>query len=271
MPVEPGIDLQGMGNQGTWIRVGGAAGLHIGRIADMTVDMHCHILPGVDDGARDVDTSLAMMKASAEQGVQCMVATPHFYATRDRVDSFLKRRGAAREALDARTGPDLPKIVLGAEVAFFRGISRAEQIEALKIEKTDSLLLEMPFRQWSEEDVDEVQKLIEERGFNIILAHIERYMAMGENGRLVRQLLEMPLSVQINAEGLLDWRMRGKLVRMVKNEQVHFLGSDCHNMGHRAPNLGAGREVIRKKLGQASLDRIDRLSEALLFRGESPV
>ena len=229
------------------------------------IDMHCHILPGVDDGARDVETSLAMLEASRAQGVQYMVATPHFYATRDRVDTFLDRRREAWETLKFRMGADYPGIVLGAEVAFFRGISRAERLEALKIEGTDCILLEMPFRPWSEDDVDEVSEILEKRGYTIILAHIERYLAMRGNADYIGNLLELPVLAQINAESLLDWRQRGKLIKMVRNGQVHLLGSDCHGIHHRPPNLGEGREILRKKTGTEYLDRIDWRSEELLF------
>ena len=229
------------------------------------IDMHCHILPGVDDGARDVETSLAMLEASRAQGVQYMVATPHFYATRDRVDTFLDRRREAWETLKSQMGADYPGIVLGAEVAFFRGISRAERLEALKIEGTDCLLLEMPFRPWSEDDVDEVSEILEKHGYTIILAHIERYLAMRGNADYIGNLLELPVLAQINAESLLDWRQRGKLIKMVRNGQVQLLGSDCHGIHHRPPNLGEGREILRKKTGTEYLDRIDRRSEELLF------
>lgn len=229
------------------------------------IDMHCHILPGVDDGARDVETSLAMLEASRAQGVQYMVATPHFYATRDRVDTFLDRRREAWETLKSRMGADYPGIVLGAEVAFFRGISRAERLEALKIEGTDCLLLEMPFRPWSEDDVDEVSEILEKHGYTIILAHIERYLAMRGNADYIGNLLELPVLAQINAESLLDWRQRGKLIKMVRNGQVHLLGSDCHGIHHRPPNLGEGREILRRKTGTEYLDRIDWRSEELLF------
>ena len=229
------------------------------------IDMHCHILPGVDDGARDVETSLAMLEASRAQGVQYMVATPHFYATRDRVDTFLDRGREAWETLKSRMGADYPGIVLGAEVAFFRGISRAERLEALKIEGTDCLLLEMPFRPWSEDDVDEVSEILEKHGYTIILAHIERYLAMRGNADYIGNLLELPVLAQINAESLLDWRQRGKLIKMVRNGQVHLLGSDCHGIHHRPPNLGEGREILRRKTGTEYLDRIDWRSEELLF------
>jgi len=231
----------------------------------LVTDFHTHVLPGIDDGARDVGTSLDMVRAIGAQGVQCLVATPHFYATRDRIDRFLNRRQLAWEALQRQLPSCLPRIVLGAEVAFFRGISKAKEIEALEIEGTNAMLLEMPFRRWSEEDVNEVASLIKRRGFDIVLAHIERYMMMQENRNLVERILEMPVKVQINAEGLLDWRQRGKLAKMVKAGRVHLLGSDCHDMGRRPPNLGAGREVLLRKAGQDCLDAIDVFSERLLL------
>lgn len=233
------------------------------------VDMHCHILPGVDDGAKDLETSLAMLEASRDQGVQCMVATPHFYATRDRMDAFLARRKAAWEALKPRMGSDYPKVVLGAEVAFFQGISRADRLDALRIEGTNSILLEMPFRPWTQNDVNEVSQIIEKRGFTIILAHIERYLAMRGNTGFILDLLDMTMLTQINAESLLDRRQRGKMLKMMRNGEVHLLGSDCHGMHRRPPNLAEGREVVRKKLGAEYLERIDQYAEDVLGRGAS--
>jgi len=228
------------------------------------IDMHCHILPGVDDGAKDLETSLAMLEASRDQGVQCMVATPHFYATRDRVDAFLARREAAWEVLKSRMGSDFPEVMLGAEVAFFQGISRAERLDALRIEGTSSMLLEMPFRPWSQNDVDEVSQIIEKHGYTIIIAHIERYLAMHGNTGFIMDLLDMPVKIQINAECLLDWRQRGRMLKMLRNGDVHLLGSDCHGMLHRPPNLAEGREAVRKKLGPEYLERMDRCAEDLL-------
>jgi len=235
------------------------------------IDTHCHILPGVDDGAKNVETSLAMLKASRDQGVQYMIATPHFYATRDRVDAFLNRRSQAWETLKPQLSANLPRIYLGAEVAYFQGINRADRLETLRIEGTDCILLEMPFRPWSEDEVDEVSQIYETHGYTIILAHIERYLALKGNADYIEDLLEMPVLAQINAESLLDWRQRGKLIKMVTNGKVHLLGSDCHGIRHRSPNLGEGREVIRRKAGIEALDRIDRCSEKLLFGNEAPL
>ena len=231
----------------------------------LIIDFHSHIIPGIDDGSRDVETSLEMLRRSAGQGVGTMVATSHFYAARDRVEDFLDRRQRAWESLAAQMTEDLPRVVLGAEVAFFRGIEGAAQIDALRIQGTNAMLLEMPFRPWTQEDVDAVDALINRRGFDIILAHIERYLPMRDNRRYVDQLLEMPLRVQINAESLADWRQRGKLIRMYKDGHAHLLGSDCHGLHRRPPNLNLGREALERKLGKAFLDEMDRAGEQILL------
>lgn len=231
------------------------------------IDFHSHILPGIDDGSRNVPTSLKMLELSAEQNVEIMVATPHFYAWQDRIDSFLQRRAESWDSLLPALTPALPRIVLGAEVAFFPGISTAEQIQELTISGTRTLLLEMPFRPWSERDVEEVQVLLEQQQFRIVLAHLERYLPIPGNKKWVSQLLELPVTVQINAQSLLDWRQRGRLIRMFRSGQAHLLGSDCHGLRHRVPNLGDGRAVLEKKLGPAILRRIDGAGALLLPEG----
>lgn len=236
----------------------------------MVIDFHSHILPGIDDGSRDVQTSIEMLTISKAQGVDFIVATPHFYAMRNTVERFLRMRelvyGTLTDTL-AEQDISVPGIALGAEVAFFQGISRADEIAELTIQGTKLLLLEMPFRPWTQSDVDEVEALVRRRGLTVILAHLERYFPIWENKQYIKQLLQLPLYVQINAESLLDWRQRRKLIRLIRQEQIHLLGSDCHSLHRRPPNLAEGRAVIAKRLGQQSLYRIDEVGENLLSKG----
>lgn len=127
------------------------------------------------------------------------------------------------------------------------------------------MLLEMPFGPWEAAYVAEVKKLIDERGFQIMLAHLERFMRMSANKKYISRLMELPLYVQINAESLFDWRQKGKLIRMFAKGEAHFLGSDCHGMHHRPPNLGLGRSVLEKKLGRNFLEKMDEQGERLLL------
>ena len=116
------------------------------------IDFHSHILPGIDDGARNLETSYNMYQMARQQEVDLMLATPHFYASQDRIDNFLKRREEAwvqfHDTVEASEETE-PRIILGAEVAFFDGISRARDIEKLTIQGTNLMLLEMPFEVWN--------------------------------------------------------------------------------------------------------------------------
>lgn len=91
------------------------------------------------------------------------------------MERFIDSRQKAYDKVMAEN-MGIPQIIMGAEVAFFAGISRAEKTDALKVEGTDIMLLEMPFVTWSDSVVQEVRDLIEKRHFHIILAHIERFL-----------------------------------------------------------------------------------------------
>lgn len=233
------------------------------------IDFHSHILPGIDDGARNLDSSMSMLEQVRRQKVDYMAATPHFYASQDRIDTFLKRRekswdafcSAVRETEDQ----EQPHILLGSEVAFFDGISRAEEISELTIGNTDLLLVEMPFVPWTDRNIDEISYLIKERNLRILIAHLERFIWMPGNKKAVEKLLELPVYVQINAESLTEWRHRRALLKMFLKGTAHVLGSDCHGSRHRIPNLETGREIIRKKAGEECLKKIDINGQKLLF------
>ncbi|MBQ5951084.1 MAG: capsular polysaccharide biosynthesis protein [Lachnospiraceae bacterium] len=227
------------------------------------IDFHSHILPGIDDGSRDAAMTRAMLEMSAAQGVTHMVATPHFYADLDTVDRFLARRERAIETavpLAQEAGVDL---FVGAEAAFFDGMSAAEEIEKLKIEGTDLLLLEMPFRAWSARDVRELERLLN-GGYELILAHMERFPEFQRDKGILEAVLDLPLLVQINAEALLSWGPRHQVLKWFKAGKAHLLGSDCHNTDRRPPDLAEGRAVLLKKLGEDFLAGMDDFAEEIL-------
>ena len=236
---------------------------------NMIIDFHSHILPGIDDGSRDLDTSMAMLEQIRAQQTDIMIATPHFCATQDRIDTFLQLRQQAYDALCKATAErgwtDYPQILTGSEVAFFNGISRSEEICRLTIEGTDLLLLEMPFVPWNEHIIEEVSGLIQNRHLRIMIAHLDRFIRMPGNKKYICQLLELPVYVQLNAECLTNWRYRHFFLKMLEEGTAHVLGSDCHGAHHRVPNLKAGRDMIQKKKGIQLLEKIDRQGYELLF------
>lgn len=156
----------------------------------MIVDLHSHVLPGMDDGSPDAASSLAMLRKQAEQGVEAVCGTSYYYAKENSIDAFCERRAAAMERLTAAGTEGLPRVLPAAETAFFSGISGCPGLERLCIQGTRTLLLEMPFMEWSDYQLEEVAALVLDRGYQVVLVHPERFCAAGSNREKLRQLGE---------------------------------------------------------------------------------
>lgn len=230
------------------------------------VDFHSHILPGIDDGSKTAEESIAMLTMAAEQGIQCVVATPHFYPGYDRPERFLENRARAeaelREAMKDRQ--NLPEVIVGAEVYFFRGISQSELLPELTIQGKRCILLEMPPAPWSEDIYRELEEIWDKWGVTPIIAHIDRYIAPFRTDGIPERLSRLPVLVQANAEFFLGKFTGPMALRMLKKDQIQLLGSDCHNLTSRKPNLGQALEKIRQKLGQETVDEIHAFASEVL-------
>lgn len=225
------------------------------------IDVHCHILPGIDDGSKNVDMSIEMMKESFSQGVDTMIATPHFYISHTDTEHFLEKRKKAYETLMEKTidMPDMPKLGLGAEVLFFNGISVFDDLDALTINNSRYLLLEMPFSKWNDRIIREVETLIYERKFKIIIAHIERFIDYQKGTKFIDELVDLEPLIQMNGEYVNGFFTKSKALKLISDGTVNLIGSDCHNLETRKPNLGKTFDIIRKKLGQDFVDKINKM------------
>lgn len=213
----------------------------------MIIDFHSHYLPRIDDGSSSVQMSCEMLRESKRQGIDVCVATPHFYGDRQILAEFLEKRSrSVRELKQAlqNSGIETPKLIIGSEVAFFRGISNARGLEQLCIEGTDILLIELPYSVWNTAILEEVEVL--SKRFHLILAHLERFMGIRENRKLIEALIELPLDIQINAGSLLHYFRRRKINKLFGNR--YLIGSDMHNTSTRPQNLCIGRTKINSNL-----------------------
>ena len=212
----------------------------------MIIDVHTHILPGMDDGSKCPEESLAMLREEARQGVTHVVFTPHYYAHQNSPSEFLKRRETAWRWLQPMLTPDLPIPCFGAEVQYFEGICLVPDLKDLRIQGTRYLLLEMPFQPWSVRAIQDALELNARPDIQVILAHIERYFkfAPREAWQIFR---ENGVMTQCNASIFLNWKTRGKAVHMWNQGQIDMLGSDCHNMTTREPNLVKAFPYISKQ------------------------
>lgn len=234
------------------------------------IDMHSHILPGVDDGSASLEESLGLLAREAEQGIRRVVATPHFYAHRDSPERFLKRREGAWEVLRAEMEkrPQLPTVELGAEVHFFAGMSNSEALSDLTIGAGRYLLLEMPQAPWTESMYREISAIYTRQGIVPIIAHVDRYIGPFRTHGIPKRLSKLPVLVQANAGFFLRPATARMALRMLKKDQIHLLGSDCHNLQSRKPRLGQAVELIRKTLGEETLARIREYEDTVFAKEE---
>ena len=229
------------------------------------IDWHSHVLPGVDDGSRNAEESTALLQMLSEQGVDTVMATPHFLANDESADAFLERRAEAFETLSAVLPTDAPRVMLGAEVKYYQGISRMEDLLKLRIEGTKILLLEMSIAKWTEYTVRELIELSASRDVTVMMAHIERYYRLQSRATWER-LYENGLLMQINASFLCDRLTRRRALGMLESGFVRFIGSDCHNMTSRAPKIGNATEIAEKKLGDGWVDQFQAYGKSLLAK-----
>lgn len=224
----------------------------------MVTDFHSHILPGIDDGSASLEESIALLRMEAEQGVEHVVATPHFYPNYQSPEAFLEKRDRAEQLLreEMRNHEGLPRLSVGAEVYFFHGMSQSDTIQLLTIDKNPCILLEMPEYAWTESMYREIADIRQQQGITPIIAHVDRYIHPVLGSKIPKTLETMPVMVQANASFFLRRATVGRACRMLQQGQIHLLGSDCHNLTSRVPNLESAVSCIRKRVGDAAIAQI---------------
>ncbi len=225
----------------------------------MMFDCHTHILPGIDDGSRSVEKSISMLLSMADNGVSDVFLTPHFNMMMYKnIDEFLEKRQESFDLLKSAIA-DIPgedgkklsrmKLYCGAEVAFNCGMHKADGLKKLCIDNTNCLLLELPYMPWKESVFDEVRAITEEAELSVVLVHIERFRRVNKKFESYVELHSIAAAMQINAESLFSFWDKRFCVKLIKNNMVNLLGSDCHGMTSRPPNVHLGYEFIRENFG----------------------
>ena len=232
-------------------------------------DLHTHILPGIDDGARDAGESLALLRMEKEQGIKAVVLTPHFFRGKESPKHFLQRRQKAVETLEAHLlklpeedREELPKRLLGAEVAWVPNLPDWDELSDLCMGETKHLLLELPFTPWNDRMIDRMYDLMNRTDITPVIAHLERYLKIPRPEH-VREILNLGVPVQVSGDVLLHFTTRSGAMKLLKNHQAHILASDCHNIGKRPPNIKDAMDVVRRKLGDQQVERLIRYADEM--------
>lgn len=223
------------------------------------VDIHTHILPGIDDGSRDWSQTERMLRIQQEQGVTDIIATPHFDMEQNYQDPD-KLRALVAEA-NEHAKKVTPGITLypGCEVLYTPGVIDAyKKGDILTLADSQYLLVEFfprsPYR-----EIEEAIASFVREGLVPVIAHVERYECLRNEYDRLYDLMKMGAVMQMNSRSLLGKRFdkRVKLCRkMVQNGFIHFFGSDCHNEEERPPKMQEPHKTIAKLCGEQIADEL---------------
>jgi protein-tyrosine phosphatase len=214
------------------------------------IDLHSHILPGVDDGPPDLEGSLAFARAAVATGTKTIAATPHINHSHDVPPEAV--RGAVSELNDVlrAEGIDL-EVVPGGEIALTRLIELSpEEIDVLHLGGGPYLLIESPLA-FTTDHIDTMLFDLQVRGHDVLLAHPERSAHMHREPERLHGLAERGVLMSVTASsmsGRFGETVRRFTLWMFKEGLVHNVSSDAHDARRRAPGLLAGFEAADREL-----------------------
>ncbi len=222
-------------------------------------DIHTHILPGIDDGSKNMECTIQMLKAQIAEGVTDVIATPHFdmYENKQDIAKVHElfesvKKEIANEKLDIN-------IYCGCEILY-----SSDVIDEIKNNNVpmiaDSKYCLVEFYP------DDIYNKILEAVGNIIMAgkipiiaHVERYECLFGKEDRIRELIKQGAYIQVNSSsfqgGLFD--KRAKFCKGIfRRSLVHFIGSDCHNLKHRAPDMEKTYQILVKAAGEDMVKKV---------------
>jgi protein-tyrosine phosphatase len=238
------------------------------------IDIHSHILPGLDDGAPDVETALAMARMAVADGIRTIIATPHTDPFRGEPDpDMVRERVAAFSAVLVREGLEL-QVLPGAELVLSDNLP-----EALRDGKVLTLgdrgkyaLIELPFGGYPT-FIPELIFNLQLQGFLPILAHPERSAMNRTNPAAIEELVDKGARLQVNASSLLGRGGRAVMIlaqRLARAKAIWAVASDAHDLRSRPPVLSPVRKALRKLGGDAAFDSYTLLNPGKILRVAPP-
>jgi len=220
----------------------------------MLIDCHCHILPQIDDGSKSTEMSLNMIALQHQQGVETIIATPHFHAHREKsIEDYLQKRQTAFEKIMAEN-PAVTDIRLGAEVAVEHGLSRIPGIEKLAYQGTKLFLFEFPYSRFDQRYIEEIYNICNDYGLTPVIAHLHRYLDCYTKSEM-KKVLEMNAIIQCNNEAFGNFKERHFVKKILKKGYRVVFGSDAHNLDSRKPNF----DLLVKKAKPEWIDNANQI------------
>ena len=215
------------------------------------IDIHCHILPGIDDGSADMDESLAMAHIAANSGTREIIATPHFRGEEQGLAQLPKILSRYRHFARALARTEIPITVYpGAEILCLPQTPRlARQRELPTLADTNYLLVEFYFDE-SAEYMDGILRQIHDCGYRLVVAHPERYSAIQRDPALAERWSRLGHCLQINKGSLLGAfgdRVQCTATALLEDGSARLIASDAHGIARRTTDMRPLRQWLGRE------------------------
>lgn len=232
------------------------------------IDIHTHIIDGIDDGAKNMEDSLALLRMAAESGTTDIIATPHIIEGTNHADWQTILTKTEELNRNARNAGIPIRVYAGAELEM-----NWDMLPLLKTGQSDYclagsryVLVELPANtvpNYADEFLYEVQikELIP------IIAHPERHPYLAKHPRLLHQWLRNGALAQCNIgsfTGKFGAEVKNFAELLLTNNMIHFFGTDAHSVEHRHTDTSAGLEVVAQKISPETLERITKVNPAAI-------
>lgn len=232
------------------------------------IDLHCHLLPGIDDGATDLETSLAMARMAVADGIEVIACTPHI------MPGYYENDGpgirAAVDALQAqlvKAEIDL-KLIPGADVHLVPDMARGLASGHLQTLGNSRYFLFEPPHHVAPPRLEDAVFDVMTAGYHPLFTHPERLTWIEAHYETIKRIAHGGAWMQITAgsvTGLFGKRPQYWSERMLSEGLVHVLATDAHNLRRRTPLLSAAVEAVAKRLGdEAAIDMVVTRPAAVL-------
>lgn len=224
------------------------------------IDIHCHILPGIDDGAPDMETSIAMARIAANDGIHTIIATPHLTSPTFSKEKLLKAVAQLNTTLQRHNIP--LTILFGAEVQAHISLSVADRF---CLAESSFLLVEFP-HSYLPADATGLISALTARSITPIIAHPERNIQIGREPWQLITLLGMGAKIQITAEsitGKMGMAAKNCAEYLLQNKHVHYLATDSHAPGFREPILSKAVKQAARIIGEVQAKKLVMATDIL--------
>ena len=236
----------------------------------MIIDMHCHILPGIDDGARDEGSMERMFRIANTEGIEAIVATPHYTLGEDekKLEAIKTKYAFARKAWEKRGSQK--ELYLGSELLWGDGIVEAlDSGKALTMNGTSYVLVEF-LPDAGAAYIESAMRRLQYAGYLPIIAHVERYERL-QSRKALQGLVDMGVYLQVNVSTVLGkhgFFLKHRVLRWLQDGLIHFVGSDAHNSKTRRPEMKECAQYLDKKLGVTKTRQILEENPMRMLEGE---